>query len=500
MTRTLGIIWGNTNIDMFSATGIFATSFAPTLQDFKGGAVWADSSLSDWRQPVQRARSNLNTTLVITVAGASMDAAMATLRGLINVLDDSMAYWTARDQPTFGYIYSKGESETATRYAIIYAYKFDQLPSVYGNSAEGGAGIGNVAAISALVGLSIALEHGPWSDSVPNVTTAIETSNPGTSATTNVVEIANKSITNKYPYVDIAAAQVVGDIPADLKLRMWNTGAGSVGQIIVGSRKLARGADFNAYINLADTGNDGDITVQLAGTLTFETDGAGLAPTGRYIAVSDVAAEPETFYITIGGDLSKQYLGTYHAYMRHSVVADGRGGYINIKIMVTLGGLTFYTQSVSVVGDAGGAITDIGTLKLIPDGFDVNADIGDITLTVQVSIGGSGGLYDLILIPSDSWICDIRSGIGEEKVPGGYMEIDAVGIPKFRKRAVSYESDGTIIDRWSMTTNGIPSLNVNTLQRLWFLANQTLVFSFIDTELSIQAFSHSNFLIYGGAI
>lgn len=675
MTRTLKLMFDTsagsgaeyTSIDLLSETGCYTTNFDTVIQDFKSGGTWVDSPLSDNRYPVNVARQNLITTLKLTIAGTSADNVLATLRSVINVLDKSMAYWGNKWQTHFGYLEAKGDAETNTRYAIIVGYKLDAIPSVYTSAFEDGILIGNSRATSALVDVTIAIEHSPWLSSKPGSGTATQVSNTGRAATTaREVFVASKSntaaLTHIYvyngstytsnqvaatafnllpatpaannaiyfgnsgsnpfcslvfdigtaetgisaavweyyngswvtlithdntnddggaggvpfdttgvksvswnqptdwaavsinsvsafwvrmrvvtasgataptqqnrivytvlwPYIEIAANQVAGDMPAAMKALIWNesgddVGAMSlgIGNMVCGLRRTSRGSSFNAFINTADEQNAAGITVTLpGGDATFVNRLS--TPTGRAVKATgtSVLGGRYAINIAIASTLSGQYIGSYHAYVRADIENSSTRA-ATMSLTMSYGGVTMFskTKTLSDIEDA--IVVDFGGMRILPDGIDAANDFADITFVIDMASDGDIYVIDLVLIPSDEWICSTNADTpynfalrdaSSAAYLGRVLDIDAVGLPRVNKRAIVFKSDAaTAVARLPMITNGSPMLSAGVAQRLWFLCWNSETLSTASQRSSsilnsVQVWTQNKYNIGRGAV
>jgi len=334
-----------------------------------------------------------------------------------------------------------------------------------------------------------------------------------------------------WPYVEIAADQVTGDIPAIAKITLRNRGtlmsgmyATYTNRIIAGLRSVDRGADFSAYLNFSDEQNPVGITA-----VTNSDDGTMVnnmrAPTGRCIRLRpDATAEDTAGKITISKTVAKQYCGTYRVFLRAYVVTTktpfqyfwlevSEGGSIiastphvflpylpiTVPLQLDLGQLSLYPR----FGGSEWAGIDI-RLKTISDTFAAHG-VGDPDTYI----------IDLILMPTDEWCGDFNDA-SEYKInillnssvndPGYYLDMDSITNPKAGIIVpVRRVSDDTRTGAWQYISNSNNILlQANKQQRLWFLGArtnpiETSVYCMPDMLHSVQIYKNQRYFSARGS-
>lgn len=328
-----------------------------------------------------------------------------------------------------------------------------------------------------------------------------------------------------WPYVEIAADQAGGDIPALALVKVHNQSsdgyAGNVNlwthRVVAGLRSVSRGSDFTPFINLADEQNNPNITVSVGGVAcTFVDDVA--APTGRAINANWMGALPDTFTVEITGSLVTQYQGVFRAFLRLESDAG-----------ITASETTFITELGYTTVNRGGPfyvttaqdhqVIDLGLLSFIP-AFKMSDPISRIAIqfTVDNALNGDLNYYDLVLIPVDEWAVDSDIGTGAPFSPlsayepaggltgGGPVKliIDSIEYPKQYLRTYSMTRTPQVWEQWHKIANGPAILQANSQQRLWFLILRNSIapdtwYSEPEIAHSIQVFRQNRYKSLRGA-
>ncbi len=178
MTRYLRISDGTTTINLDDPTvdGIMLNAFGANMAGWKNGGIKQDSPISDDSKLVHRQFDAISDLAVVTIVGQSQDLMITKWRVLLGMLEKAAKYWLDRYNNTPVYLIAKGDTETTTRYALIYGYKIDELPNLYGEGFEIGANANGITYASALVSVKIGIDHSKWSPLVPGASTAVNVS------------------------------------------------------------------------------------------------------------------------------------------------------------------------------------------------------------------------------------------------------------------------------------------------------------------------------------
>jgi hypothetical protein len=313
--------------------------------------------------------------------------------------------------------------------------------------------------------------------------------------------------TCNWPRVDIDDAQVIGDIPALLRIQAHNRSDEDYyetideldlleNRMVVGLRSLDRGSSFVSFINLADEQNPIGISVS-AGTGSAFANKLN-APSGRMIThttppTGSLSTYADAATITLGPSISRDFYGTYHTYLRaqlvepsSSPVGDDTDVQVRLSVRSGSGGITKTTKHVRFVGwDENGEtfkdwqLLNLGRIDLpVSDLFNDDELPDEFQIVIQVSSTTSTNLevnlYDIGIIPVDEWAGDfIDTALEDDSgVGNGYkLDIDSVTFPKRRIRALVRSADSSELIRASYQpiTPGPAILQANADQRLWFL-------------------------------
>jgi hypothetical protein len=279
-----------------------------------------------------------------------------------------------------------------------------------------------------------------------------------------------------WPYVEIQASEISGDIPAVTEIKVYGA-AGNVtnaGQsndqreswgIFAGLRSYDRGSRFTAFVNLSDEQNPSGISLSGNGSYVTNTR----APSGRALRFSTSAHQHRIqFDTTIGSDFS----GTYRMFVRHEI-ADP----FTKSVAVDFGRFVIpdYLQSFSInIGWYG--IDDELTISLRDraNSNTVSSNVSTIDNTMAYL-----DLYDLILIPVDEWSYNTYDQ--QVILPDATVSVIAPGVAYYHLESfedspvlvAKNESDDTGLLQLPLHKNGTPILQANTRQRLWFFLLRT---------------------------
>lgn len=313
--------------------------------------------------------------------------------------------------------------------------------------------------------------------------------------------------------VNVAAAQVLGDVRARGRIRA--TAHIAVGQpngyssrLLIGARSIGRSAPslpFDSFVNLSDAQNNPSYSVS-AGALGPFTGGTGnlnAAPTGRWIhATLTTLQEDIAAYISFG---SRSYEGTYHAYLRYiPTYSASIGASWPLRVRVEEY-LTHWSSDWAPLYNNGTTnqrmyIADLGRLRLhgmTPMKTETSPllRVSDqpvlyLYLYNPTAVTAEVELIDLVLMPADEWLGDVRiphaplptgTGIvwpgnatGSLALLGKYLDIDSARVPYYhtlsvlRNGARSTGTNDTLI--YSTSATEPVSLQANAEQNLHFLA------------------------------
>lgn len=294
------------------------------------------------------------------------------------------------------------------------------------------------------------------------------------------------------PYVEIAADQIGGDIPALARIRIENVsdrdGPGGsapdlyTNRVVMGLRSVDRGALFTAYLNAADEQNPVGVTVT-AGTDTSFANAVG-APSGRIAQWSPTGTGSWVTILTfsLAATIATQYYGTFRVFLR-ARQSGGTAGQMQLRLRTSTGsgGVSITTDAQVFANTNDHQIIDFGQLTIPLSAYLKATELGDtLTLAIQGNTSSAtpdANLYDLVLIPVDEWAADLTDGensAASALSSGFYLDVDSVSFPK-RQLRNAVKATGTNYTKaiWQQIANGPAILQANARQRLWLLSLRT---------------------------
>ena len=300
----------------------------------------------------------------------------------------------------------------------------------------------------------------------------------------------NDPYTVTWGSIPIEEGDIVGDIPALLKLFMHNRSSIllpsaepqlSTHRYIVGLRSDSRGTDFSAYLNAAREQNPTGVTV------TEDTPGFEVtetrAPAGLCMEYTAVGAteEPLFKYTFTAPTTAAAYHGIFRIFVRVSQ-RTGAAGAAGIRLRYFTGEsgagtqINVYRETAIVFAQSTDPyeILDMGIAVLpgrYPPGVDTRHGIHIITV---FNAAATMQVYDLILIPVDEWAADIRASDVDEMTTAGRIaypiHLDSLTVPKHFIHARQVNTSDVLQSWWTPITNGPAILQPTTGQKLWVLA------------------------------
>lgn len=311
-----------------------------------------------------------------------------------------------------------------------------------------------------------------------------------------------------WPFLDVAAAQVGGDMPALLR-ELWeceSSGPGLSGPpalyastVMVGLRSLDRGAEFSAYINLCQEQNAAGILVNAVGaTTTFDVD--TLAPTGMAAHWNPAGAEAMSTHVSVYLDptIAGDFRGQYHAFVRGRQ-SGGTAGNMEVRLGIYTGGEVVYTENRAFTTISVPQALDMGKVR-IPAFESAPTDSPNaIFLLIQSSTtSGTPELYyyDVILLPVDEWAATIGSvdttPYTTSQMIGyyNYLDLDSVLFPRLPAPAyLRYVPDDNPVNTLRVITTGPAILQSGQAQRLWHFSQHYRTTGVVRSDPEI-AFRH----------
>lgn len=296
-----------------------------------------------------------------------------------------------------------------------------------------------------------------------------------------------------WPYIQVGADEIGGDLPALARIHFDSSGQKINTQIAhraILALSTYRGPfgdldsyDFNAYLPCSDEQYTNVMTSApsfVPGNMSYVTDVS--APSGRCIQWSPTDATEGVIWIFIN---SLHFFGSYRVFARVRQIG-GTAGDFWVRVQTAAGHTTgvpiyadtkdVYTKIKSVTVDPNWQLMDFGIID-IPAGIPaINSDEGATTQIVirinQSAWTGDLHLMDLILMPTDEWIADVRDiQINEGWAQRRFLHVDSISVPKVDLRALSKYGGspaGAIPFPWKAigTQFRIPA---NSQSKIWYL-------------------------------
>lgn len=290
-----------------------------------------------------------------------------------------------------------------------------------------------------------------------------------------------------WPYVEVAADDIGGDIPALLRARLElvsdnevGNPAMSVDRVLFGLRSLSRGPRFTPFINVADEQNDSGITVTVGAGTAFATDTQ--APTGRAAVYTTGAADPLAIRANIqfSSTLIQQYYGTYQAFLRADRIG-AVGGTVTAQLQFEVGtGLyTVTTEERTIHPSATWNLLDFGKIEIpgpVMNATDALTSYYIRILASSTDAGKTVTFYDVILMPVDEFAGDYVdiAQVSASALRGDeYIDIDGFTYPKAKSRVfVRQVADDEITAIYLARQPRQPMLQSNARQRVYTLSSK----------------------------
>lgn len=116
----LRITDGTTYISLIDeSSGFHLVNWVPAITDYKGGGVFQDPPLADWRQLRVAKWATAQENFDLTINGQNPNNVAYNLQELRRLLEKANAYWTSDWQSTPVYIEARAKCETNTRYCLV---------------------------------------------------------------------------------------------------------------------------------------------------------------------------------------------------------------------------------------------------------------------------------------------------------------------------------------------------------------------------------------------
>jgi len=159
MSAILKITDGTTSVSLIRGP-IYLESWLPSIPDYKGGGVYADSPIGESRRLVYKQLESVTDAFSIKIANKTQDDTIRTLRTLQNLLESAANYWINPYANTPVYIVAKASRESSARYATIIRGRIPNVGPVMAQPFTN-------CADPVLDNMTLTVEHHPWEGAVP---------------------------------------------------------------------------------------------------------------------------------------------------------------------------------------------------------------------------------------------------------------------------------------------------------------------------------------------
>ena len=322
--------------------------------------------------------------------------------------------------------------------------------------------------------------------------------------------------TCNWPYIDVAADQLTGDIGALIRLKITqmsdvksgypvSTPESYVSRLLVGSRSLSRGADFTPYLNCSYRDAQWGIDVRYA-NLAFFANSA--SPTGYTMrALAGAGAYASLAEISITEPRVRQYYGRFRLLARVEQ-EGGSAGDVRYRMQVSLGdqGIILYTRYAEPLVVDEMVALDFGQISLPGFEYDYVSDAIESVWFSLYAYDGAGArnsqAYDFILFPIDEWSAEFISPslvtyqqLGGEPHSAERRQLDIDSIYGLRSglRALQLRRDRGYKElSWIANTPKPAELQAQVAQRIWFFSqkntseSETLLMSHFETTFAVS--------------
>ena len=294
-----------------------------------------------------------------------------------------------------------------------------------------------------------------------------------------------------WPGVDIAAGDVLGDIPA-LAFHQIRNRSGSwpaegtlldalTDKLIVSTRSIDRGSNFCAYLPASDEQMPPSVTASITAPLAF-VDPLTDAPTG--VAAQGIPVGLATgVEWDIAAAVADQYLGLYRAFVRCHYDITGGGAADGASLRLQWRYLDFgqyiVGDEISIPTDDPWLLIDMGIVNFAPGILPSSIVLAKIVIELQAA--GDGGLltvYDLILVPIDEFAIELLTTDAPGFFSAGYHErFDIDSVSEFKEMISTrltltdlFPPNDVFLSRYQAITSSPCVLQANKSQRLWAVA------------------------------
>lgn len=313
----LNITDGTTTISLINpSSGFHLINWVPAITDYKGGGVFQDPPLADWRQLRVAKWATAVENFGLTINGQNPNGVAYMLQELRRLLEKANAYWTSDWQNDPVWVEARASCETNTRYCLVVKGRLANDQNYYRQPFTG--------IRTTMRDLPLIIERRAWLENAPGVGVGVELSNQVTYdgrtlgrevTAANEIFIANKrtiaNITNVHVttagpnLMDAALPQTITNISGTnstyfgIDTSVSDSGPFNSLVFDIGTTRSGGGAIIWEYWNGAWVSIDTSWNLY-DGTVGFTSAGVGIVSWDQpddWVAASPGGALPAGYYV-----------------------------------------------------------------------------------------------------------------------------------------------------------------------------------------------------------
>lgn len=484
MANTLVINGTYCDLDFTTAgSGVSLIEWRQVTPSYKDGGVMIDSKIAPDRRPAYRQETSHVETIKFGLYAATEDALAAKLECIRIISDESFDYWLPGSFLTSPvYISAQVRDEPGIRYAYIYKMELTgELPDLYNSEYQTGIGANGTAYAFGLSNLSLTIERSAWMSHAPGSGGTVTL----TTYEDNLIS-TNHEAGNQSAAVLIGSDDILGDMPAIGKITLADfdeylaAGISNGSHAILGLRSTDRGANFIAYLNMVAS-PPAVFSIVTAHGSSIVADAT--SPTGEGLQYTTALAINEDF-LKIRFDSIAHFKGRFRVFARAKISAGAPevlvGLYCTVNFKEGADQAPTATKYIATLASAATFVFDLGEISIpISENYSLSGATEDMDLHFYAVTDAAATvvLQQVILMPTDEYICDVDSGHSGQGFADDYsLAIDSITQPKVPTLAVGYTTTPTRI-RFGATVIASHSRLLIPQRRemkLWFFAYSTV--------------------------
>lgn len=440
-----------------------------------------DSKIAPDRRPAYRQEASHVETIKFGLYAATEDALAAKLECIRIISDESFDYWLPGSFLTSPvYIAAQVRDEPGIRYAYIYKMELTgELPDLYNSEYQTGIIANGTAYAFGLSNLSLTIERGAWMSHAPGSggTVTLTTYEDGLIST-------NHEAGNQSAAVLIGSDDILGDMPAIGKITLSDfdeflaVGGSNPTHAILGLRGTDRGANFIAYLNMVAS-PPAVFTITTIHGSSLVADATSPTGEGLQYVIPAATSSDGSDFLKIKFDSIAHFKGRFRVFARAKVSGTSgvkAGLFCTVNFKDGADQSPTATKYITAGVVAAVFVFDLGEISIpISENYSLAGAVedGELHFYAVTDEAATFVLQQVILIPTDEYICDVDSGHDGSGFADDYsLVIDSVTQPRVPTLAVGYTTGPTLI-RWGATVIASHSRLLIPQRRemkLWFFS------------------------------